>query len=284
MRYYLHKQKLINILILPKSFFYTWVNISFNFRARKNYYIPDYCKLYEESAEFYHFALATLDPELQPRKPVHFSMWQTLICLQLILPSKLEYQWPANYLWALEAFLIYFPHVPKMCRQISQIESHAINTNLVIKQGIKLKVCTTNVCAWLSNHTVELGISIASPCLELLLTYFLQFFLMSLKCVVKSVRSNRTPWIQIACWKKGIKGSGCKCTAPCKQSWVESFSLKHWLFAGLFPKRFKNYYSYNKLRSSPDLKYMSQISSAPSQPTISYQILHAFFSCLNSID
>ena len=78
MRYYLQKQKSINILILPKSFFYPWVNISFNFRAKKSYYIPNQRKLYEESAELGRLALAALDQELQPRKPVHFFMLQTL--------------------------------------------------------------------------------------------------------------------------------------------------------------------------------------------------------------
>ena len=78
MRYYLHKQKSINILILPKSFFYTWVNISFNFRARKSYYIPNYCKLYEESTELYRFALAALERELELRKRVHFFLHHPL--------------------------------------------------------------------------------------------------------------------------------------------------------------------------------------------------------------
>ena len=68
----------MSIAHFGKIIFYTWVNISFDFRARKSYYIPNYCKLYEESAELDHFALATVDSELQPRKPVHFSMSQTL--------------------------------------------------------------------------------------------------------------------------------------------------------------------------------------------------------------
>ena len=98
-----------------------------------------------------------------------------------------------------------------------------------------------------------------------ILTYFLQFFLMSIKCVVKSVRSNRTPWIQIACWKQGIKGSGCKCTAPCKLSGLKVFH-SNIDFLQAFPKIFENYYIYNKLRSSSDL-YLSQISSAPPKPS-----------------
>ena len=81
MRYYLHKQKLILYSFWQNQFFKTWVNISFNFWARKSYYIPNYCKLYEDFAELDHFALATLDPELRPRKPVHFSMLQTLPAL-----------------------------------------------------------------------------------------------------------------------------------------------------------------------------------------------------------
>ena len=87
MRYYLHKQKSILYSFWQNQFFNTWVNISFNFRARKSYYIPNYCKLYEESAELDHFALATLDPELQPRKPVHFFMSQTLCSNELLLSS-----------------------------------------------------------------------------------------------------------------------------------------------------------------------------------------------------
>ena len=79
MRYYLHKQKLINILILAKP----WVDISFNFRARKSYYIPNYCKLYEESKELYRFALAALERELELRKRVHFFLHHPLIeCLK----------------------------------------------------------------------------------------------------------------------------------------------------------------------------------------------------------
>ena len=90
MRYYLHKQKSILYSFWQNQFFNTWVNISFNFRVRKSYYIPNYCKLYEESAELDHFALATLDPELQPRKAVHFFMLQTLyieLCSQINLDS-----------------------------------------------------------------------------------------------------------------------------------------------------------------------------------------------------
>ena len=48
-------------------------------RCRKSYYIPNYRKCYEDSAELNRFALSTIERELQPWKPVHFFMWQTLL-------------------------------------------------------------------------------------------------------------------------------------------------------------------------------------------------------------
>ena len=80
MRYYLHKQKSINILILAKSIFFTLGSISPSILALKKatIYQINANYMYEESAELGRLPLAALDQELQPRKPVHFSMSQTL--------------------------------------------------------------------------------------------------------------------------------------------------------------------------------------------------------------
>ena len=53
-------------------FFHILFNIRLNCHHTKTYYIPNWRKFNEDSAELDHFDVATLERELQPRKPVHF--------------------------------------------------------------------------------------------------------------------------------------------------------------------------------------------------------------------
>ena len=54
------------------SFFHTLFDITLNFHHTKTYCIPNRRKFNEDSTEVDHLDLATLERELQPRKPVHF--------------------------------------------------------------------------------------------------------------------------------------------------------------------------------------------------------------------
>ena len=54
-------------------------HISLNFQHTQSYYIPKFCKCYKDSAGLDRFALAALERELWPRRPVHFFMRLPLI-------------------------------------------------------------------------------------------------------------------------------------------------------------------------------------------------------------
>ena len=65
-------------------FFHVLVNIWLNFQTTNTYYMLNWQKFHEDSAELDHFALATKEPKLQPRKPVHFFMLQTLSSILVV--------------------------------------------------------------------------------------------------------------------------------------------------------------------------------------------------------
>ena len=54
-------------------------HISFNFQHTQSYYITKFCKCYKNSAGLDRFALATLERELWPRRPVHSFMPHSLL-------------------------------------------------------------------------------------------------------------------------------------------------------------------------------------------------------------
>ena len=53
--------------------------------------MPNWRKFHEDSAELDHFALDALELKLKPRKPVHFSMLQTLSNLIIFYSVSAEY-------------------------------------------------------------------------------------------------------------------------------------------------------------------------------------------------
>ena len=61
--------------------FYVLYHISLNFQHTQSYYIPKFCKCYKDSAGLARFALAALERELWPRKPVHFFLVHPLVFL-----------------------------------------------------------------------------------------------------------------------------------------------------------------------------------------------------------
>ena len=63
------------------SFFYVLYRISLNFQHTQSYYMPKFCNCYKDSAGLDRFALAALERELWPRRPVHFFISHPLISL-----------------------------------------------------------------------------------------------------------------------------------------------------------------------------------------------------------
>ena len=61
--------------------FYVLYHISFNFQHTQSYFIPKFCKSYKDSAGLDRFALAALERELWPRRPVHFFMRHSLVTI-----------------------------------------------------------------------------------------------------------------------------------------------------------------------------------------------------------
>ena len=76
-QHFLHL-KTINRLLFSMIIFYVLYHISLNFQHTQSYYIPKFCKCYKDSAGLDRFALAALERELWPRRPVHFFMPHSL--------------------------------------------------------------------------------------------------------------------------------------------------------------------------------------------------------------
>ena len=66
------------MIIEKSSLFNVLYHISFNFQHTQSYYTPKFCKCYKDSAGLDRFALAALERELWPRRPVHFFMPHSL--------------------------------------------------------------------------------------------------------------------------------------------------------------------------------------------------------------
>ena len=81
MRQYFQFLKIERYTLFAVLIFHVLTDIWLNFQPTKTYDMSNWRKFHDDSADPDRFDLATLERELQPRKPVHFYFTHPLIVL-----------------------------------------------------------------------------------------------------------------------------------------------------------------------------------------------------------